>query len=109
MRIIAPFIEYDFQLILFYSHIYKRIIAGMNEWLIFFSSFKLMCMKPVLLILFFVPLLSTGQKLALIDRNFHQPISIADTITMEEATRGVVPVYSKDIYSVINTIQWLIK
>ena len=66
-------------------------------------------MKSLLLILLFSPLLSIGQKLVLIDRNFQQPLSIIDTITMEQATKGALPLYFKDLRSVISTMEWLIK
>jgi hypothetical protein len=66
-------------------------------------------MKYFLLILIFVPFLSRGQKLALIDRSFHQPIGIADSVSMEEVAKGILPVYYKDMPSIISAMQWLLK
>ena len=66
-------------------------------------------MKPALLILFFVPLISAAQKLALIDRRFQQPIAMVDTITGDQVTKGIVPVYQEDISSIVELMQLLAK
>jgi len=64
-------------------------------------------MKLFLIFLFFAPLSGNAQKLALIDRNFYYPIDIADTITLEQAAKGTLPIYNKDISSVIEIVEWL--
>lgn len=66
-------------------------------------------MRSFLLILFFVPFPGRAQKLALIDRNFQQPINIVDSVSMEEVAKGVLPVYYKDVASIISAMQWLLK
>jgi hypothetical protein len=64
-------------------------------------------MKLFLMFLFFAPVFGNGQKLALIDRNFHHPIDIADTITLEQASKGTLPIYNKDISAVIEVVERL--
>jgi hypothetical protein len=64
-------------------------------------------MKLFLMFLFFAPFLGYGQKLALIDRNFYHSIDLSDTITLEQASRGTLPIYNKDISSVIEAVEWL--
>jgi len=64
-------------------------------------------MKLFLIFLFFVPLFGHTQKLALIDRKFYYPIDIADTITLEQVAKGTVPIYHKDIFSVIKIVEWI--
>lgn len=65
-------------------------------------------MKTFLLVLFFSPLVSKGQKFALIDRNFYQPINLVDTFTMEQASKGQLSIYYKDIRSILEGMQWLV-
>ena len=64
-------------------------------------------MKFFLMFLFFAPFFSNAQKLALIDRNFLRPIDVADTITLEQASKGTLPIYHKDISSVIEVVEKL--
>ena len=64
-------------------------------------------MKLFLIFLFFAPFFGNAQKLALIDRNFYHPIDIADTITFEQASKGALPIYHKDISSIIEAVEWL--
>ena len=64
-------------------------------------------MKLFLMFLFFAPFLRNGQKLALIDRNFYHSIDLSDTITLEQASKGTLPIYNKDISSVIEAVEWL--
>ena len=66
-------------------------------------------MKILLLIVFFSPFLGKTQKLFLIDRNFYHPIRIADSISMDQASKGFLPVYHKDLQVVSQQMQWLIK
>ena len=66
-------------------------------------------MKTLLLILFFLPFLGYAQKLVLIDRNFYQPVSLADSISIEQASKGLLPVYHKDLEAIHQGMQWLIK
>jgi hypothetical protein len=47
--------------------------------------------------------------MVLLDRNLQQPLNTADTITMDEATKGMVAVYTKDINRLLHTIQSLTK
>ncbi len=65
-------------------------------------------MKTFLLLLFFFPFVSKAQKFALIDRNFYQPINLVDTFTMEQASKGLLSVYYKDIRSIMEGMQWLV-
>lgn len=62
-----------------------------------------------LFIVLLLPFLSIGQKLALLDRSFQQPIKITDTFTMEQASMGALAVYFNDMPSIISTMQSLIK
>jgi len=66
-------------------------------------------MKTLLLIVFFSPVFGIAQKLVLIDRNFYHPVRIADSISMEQASNGLLPVYHKDLEAVSQQMQWLIK
>ena len=70
---------------------------------------KIRIMKTLLLILFFSPLFCTAQKLLLIDRNFYHPVVMADSISLGQALKGLVPVYFKDLRAVSQGMQWLIK
>jgi hypothetical protein len=65
-------------------------------------------MKLFFNFLFFAPFFGNGQKLVLIDRNFHHPIVIADTITLEQASKGTLPIYNKDVSSVIEVVERLV-
>jgi hypothetical protein len=65
-------------------------------------------MKLFLIFLFFAPFLGNGQKIVLIDRSFHHSIDIADTITLEQASKGTLPIYNKDISSVIEAVESLV-
>jgi len=56
-----------------------------------------------------LPFFTNAQKLILLDRNFQDPISIVDTITMEEATKGGLAIYARDINAILFSIQKLIK
>lgn len=64
-------------------------------------------MKGILLLLFFIPLLSKAQKIAVIDRNFYEPIAMMDVLTIEVATKGGLIVYQKDIAMVIEGLELL--
>jgi hypothetical protein len=66
-------------------------------------------MRPVLFLLSFIPLFSSAQKLALIDRNFYEPITMVDTMTSAAATEGGLAVYQKDIPMVIERLEQLTK
>jgi len=66
-------------------------------------------MKTLLLILFFSPLFCIAQKIVLIDRNFYHPVILADSFSIEQASRGLLPVYQKDLQAVNRQMQWLIK
>ena len=66
-------------------------------------------MKTLLLILFFSPFICKAQKLLLIDRNFYHPAGMADSISMEQASKGLLPVYQKDLHTISQGMQWLIK
>ena len=64
-------------------------------------------MKRILLLLFLVPLLSSAQKIAVIDRHFYEPIAMMDVLTTEVATKGGLIVYQKDIAPVIEGLEQL--
>jgi hypothetical protein len=66
-------------------------------------------MKQILLLLFFIPVFSTAQKIAVIDRNFYEPITMMDVLTTEVATKGGVIVYQKDIALVIEGLELLVR
>ena len=66
-------------------------------------------MKTFLFIFFLLPLVSKAQKIALLDRNFYHSINIADSITMEQAAKGILPVYHRDLQAIIQGMQWLIQ
>ena len=66
-------------------------------------------MKRILPLLFFIPLLSTAQKIAVIDRNFYEPITMMDVLTTEIATKGALIVYQIDIALVIKGLEDLRK
>ena len=64
-------------------------------------------MKRILLLLFFIPLFPAAQKIAVIDRNFYEPIAMMDALTTEVATKGGLIVYQKDIALVIEGLEQL--
>jgi hypothetical protein len=66
-------------------------------------------MKCHFLVLFLLPAFANAQKLLLLDRNFQEPISIVDTITMEKATKGGLAIYARDINTILSSMQKLIK
>lgn len=67
-------------------------------------------MRVILIVAFLFPFFTvSAQKLVLLDRNFHRPLSIVDSITIQEAAKGAVAVYVKDINSIFASIQKLIK
>jgi hypothetical protein len=66
-------------------------------------------MRSLFIVAFLFPLFANTQKLVLLDRNFHHPVNIVDSISMEEAAKGAVAVYAKDINSLFVFIQGLIK
>lgn len=66
-------------------------------------------MRPALSILFFIPLFGGAQKLALIDRKLQEPIAIVDTITHEQVTSGILPVFKEDVSTIVELMQRLAK
>ena len=66
-------------------------------------------MKPLLYLLFFTSFNCKAQKLLLLDRHFVEPVTMEDTITIEQAGNGRLPIYFKDLNSVISTMEWLVK
>ena len=66
-------------------------------------------MKPILFLLFFIPLFTSAQKIALIDRNFYEPITMVDTVSIDDASKGSLVVYKEDIAKVIEGMEWLAK
>jgi len=66
-------------------------------------------MKQILPLLFFIPLLSSAQKIAVIDRNFYEPIAMMDALSTEVAAKGGLIVYQKDITMVIEGLEQLAK
>ena len=64
-------------------------------------------MRPILFLLSFIPLFSSAQKIALIDRNFYEPITMVDTITGAAAIEGGLAVYQKDMSMVIKALEQL--
>ena len=52
-------------------------------------------MKQILPLLFFIPLLSSAQKIAVIDRNFYEPIAMMDALSTEVAAKGGLIVIKK--------------
>jgi len=49
-------------------------------------------MKKLFLVLSFSPLISLGQKIALINRDFKQPIIYTDSVTVQQISSGLFPV-----------------
>jgi len=66
------------------------------------------CMKPFIYLLFFTSFNCKAQKLMLLDRHFVEPVTIENTITTEQAGNGMLPIYFKDIDSVISAMEWLV-
>ena len=66
-------------------------------------------MKTVFLIVFLSPVFAMAQKVVLIDRNFYHSVTTADSISMEQVSSGLLPVYYKDLQAVSQQMQWLIK
>ena len=66
-------------------------------------------MKPLLYLLFFTSFNCKAQKLLLLDRHFVEPVTMEDTITIEQAGNGMLPIYFKDINSVLSNMKWLVK
>ena len=66
-------------------------------------------MKPFLLFLFFASFTGNAQQLVLVDRNFQLPLKVTDTITVEQVSKGLMPIYFKDVYTVITGMERLVK
>ena len=65
-------------------------------------------MKVLLLLFFLLPVAVSAQKAILIDRAFQNPVQVVDKVTMEEVTRGLMPVYIIDIDSILQIVEKLI-
>jgi hypothetical protein len=66
-------------------------------------------MKYLLILLAIFPLFVNAQKMMVLDRSLQQPISIVDVISMDEATKGAIAIYAKDMKTIQTSIQALIK
>ena len=66
-------------------------------------------MKYFLIFLIFFPFSVNAQKMIALDRSLQQPLSIVDGISMDEATKGAVAIYVKDVVTIQASIQLLIK
>lgn len=66
-------------------------------------------MKSFLLFLFFASFTGNAQQLVLVDRNFQLPLKVTDTITVEQVSKGLMPIYFKDVYTVITSMERLVK
>ena len=66
-------------------------------------------MKYLLILLIFFPFSVNAQKMIALDRSLQQPLSIVDGISMDEATKGAVAIYVKDVVTIQASIQLLIK
>jgi hypothetical protein len=66
-------------------------------------------MKYFLILLIFFPFSVNAQKMIALDRSLQQPLSIVDGISMDEATKGAVAIYVKDVETIQASIQLLIK
>ncbi len=65
-------------------------------------------MKFLLSILLIVPLFTSAQRFALIDRKLKIPILYTDSITVEQVKQGFIPVENKSIDTLIANIKYLI-
>jgi hypothetical protein len=66
-------------------------------------------MKYLLILLAIFPLFVNAQKMMVLDRSLQQPISLVDVISMDEATKGAIAIYAKDMKTIQTSIQALIK
>ena len=64
-------------------------------------------MKIILIILLILPIVSIGQKYALIDRSLKIPILYTDSVTVEQVKDGFIPVENKSIDTFIANIVYL--
>ena len=66
-------------------------------------------MRVVFFLLVFLPCCTMGQKAILIDRSLRYPVRITDSVTFEQVTKGLMPIYFKDIDSLLKVIDQLKK
>ena len=66
-------------------------------------------MKYLSMLLIFFPFSVNAQKMIVLDRSLQQPLSIVDGISMDEATKGAIAIYAKDMKTIQTSIQALIK
>ena len=66
-------------------------------------------MKPFLILLLLVSATSHAQKMVLVDRNFQQPLIFADSITIEQVAKGLLPIHFNDLDQVIRVMEKLTK
>jgi hypothetical protein len=66
-------------------------------------------MKYLSMLLIFLPFFLNAQKMIAFDRSLQRPLSIVDGISMDEATKGAVAIYVKDVATIQASIQLLIK
>lgn len=64
-------------------------------------------MKTFLLSLFLAPFFTKAQKLYLIDRAFQRPLLVSDTVSLNEVSKGLMPIHVKDIDALLKGIAWL--
>jgi hypothetical protein len=66
-------------------------------------------MRVVIAILLLLPCRAFSQKAILIDRGLRYPVSVTDSVTFEQVTKGFMPVYFEDIDSLLEVIDGLRK
>ena len=64
-------------------------------------------MKSLFLLLIFLPFGGKTQKAILMDRALFAPVQVVDSVTLDEVTGGLMPVYVKDIDSILKVLEWL--
>ncbi len=66
-------------------------------------------MRVVFAILMLLPCCAMAQKAILIDRSLRYPVKVTDSVTFDQVTKGLMPIYFKDIDSLLQVIEQLKK
>jgi hypothetical protein len=66
-------------------------------------------MRVFLILLFILPFFAGAQKLVLLDRNLLQPAIVIDSISINEATKGAIAIYAKDVHAILSSVQRLVR
>lgn len=64
-------------------------------------------MRVFLFALILVSSAANAQPAILMDRNFQRTIQVVDSVTMEQVSNGLMPLYIEDIDTVLKAVEWL--